>query len=87
MQSSENAMKCSFVHPEWGRCQQPGKGIELLCTYHSQGRDRHDDYYHRKIVLGLLQPTEDYIDAVEMDTLFRGRARHDGRRLDAWTKY
>lgn len=78
-------MNCTFEHPEWGQCQQPAQPVSSLCSYHEQGRDSHDEFYHKKIVLGLLQPAEDYLDQVEIETLFYGRARHDGRRLDAWT--
>lgn len=82
-------MLCSYVHARLGQCQQPGKGAYALCTYHQRAQDdtfRHDEYYHEKIVRGLLSPTEDYMTETEVTTLFRGRARHDGRRLDQWTK-
>jgi hypothetical protein len=74
---------------EWGRCQQPNY-TRGKCRYHLKaGRSstfRFDRFYHRKIVLGLLDPTEEYVTQVEESAMFRGRARNDGRRLDAWTR-
>lgn len=43
-------------------------------------------YYHDKMVKDLLQPLDSYSTPTEIDNLFRGRTRYDGRRLDAWTK-
>lgn len=43
-------------------------------------------YYHDKMERDLLQPVDSYCTPVEIETLFRGRIRHDGRRLDAWTR-
>lgn len=43
-------------------------------------------YYHDKMSRDLLQPVSEYCTPVEIETLFRGRIRHDGRRLDAWTR-
>ena len=74
---------------EWGRCQQPpfNKG---RCRYHDKAAKsptfRYDPFYHRKIVLGIIDPVEAYVTATEERALFRGRARNDGRRLDAWTR-
>jgi len=44
-----------------------------------------DDYYHKKIATGLLQPTGGYLNVSETDTMFAGRPRNDGRRLDNYT--
>jgi len=45
----------------------------------------HDTGYHRKIVEGLLEPSHDVLTSVEVDALFRGRCRNDGRRTDLYT--
>jgi hypothetical protein len=78
-------MKCRFKHPELGRCQQP-PAEGGLCWYHAQARPRHDPYYHRKVVQGLLEPTNGYLEQVEIDALFAGRKRNDGRRLDHYVQ-
>lgn len=74
---------------EWGRCQQPNFYLGK-CRYHHKAKKsptfRYDRFYHRKIVLGLLDPVEEYITITEEMALFGGRARNDGRRLDAWTR-
>jgi hypothetical protein len=78
---------CLFEHPTLGRCQQ-AQVQENLCHYHHRAKYeegfRHDDYYHRKVVLGQLQPTDSYITQQELTALFKGRPRKDGRRMDAW---
>lgn len=43
-------------------------------------------WYHTKMEAGLLQTVDSYINPTELNALFRGRDRHDGRRLDAWAK-
>lgn len=71
---------------EWGPCQQPTRG---RCPYHKrmlQPGFRADPFYHKKVALGLVDPVESYVTHVELDTLFRGRPRNDGRRLDAWVR-
>lgn len=79
---TDQALPCDFTHPKHGRCQQPRCPESGLCWYHEQEKAHHDDYYHRKVILRLLQPTQDYLDEVEVDALFDGRRRNDGRRLD-----
>lgn len=78
---------CTFLS-EWGRCQQTAR-IDGHCYYHNQSIVdpvfRLDGFYHRKIVLGLLEPTAEVLTSTEIDTLFRGRPRNDGRRLDHYT--
>lgn len=78
-------MMCRFTDPELGPCHQSA-GDSGLCAYHADPPARHDRFYHAKILAGLLSPTATYLSDTETRTLFRGRARHDGRRLDAWTR-
>lgn len=73
----------------WGRCQQAPLLNFDRCGYHvrrMQSGGRRDDYYEEKVVLGLVQPTDHWMSEVEARTLFVGRARNDGRRLDHWTR-
>jgi hypothetical protein len=79
-------MLCNTL-TEWGRCQQEPVGDNTYCYYHmaQQGKDFHtDENYHKKIVLGLLEPTGNYLDQTEVDSMFAGRMRNDGRRLDKY---
>jgi len=46
---------------------------------------RHDNYYHRKIVDGLIGSSHDVLGKTEVDALFKGRTRNDGRRTDLYT--
>ena len=73
---------------EWGRCQQTARH-DGWCSYHHTTNAtesfKHDASYHKKIVLGLLQSSHDVLSEVEVDALFRGRARNDGRRTDLYT--
>jgi len=46
---------------------------------------RHDEYYHRKVVAGLISPSHDVLGKTEVDALFKGRTRNDGRRTDLYT--
>lgn len=78
---SSKPKRCEFLSP-WGRCVQPAVGE--LCHYHQEGPDRHDPYYHRKVVEGLVTPTLGWMGAGEERALLSGRRRGDGRRLDAW---
>lgn len=43
-------------------------------------------YYHEKQEKDLLQPVDTYLGQTEIDTLFGGRRRSDGRRLDHYTR-
>ncbi len=74
---------------EWGRCQQRTRHNSQWCSYHycaSTVEDfRHDSYYHRKITLGLIRSSHDTLSGTEIDALFRGRTRNDGRRTDLYT--
>ena len=85
VQSSETS--CEFLS-EWGRCAQP-RHRDNWCSYHYNALNledfRHDEAYHRKIVAGLLEPSHDVLTTVEVDALFRGRCRNDGRRTDLYT--
>lgn len=72
---------------EWGQCQQDPL-VEELCGFHwhkAEGRQRNDRYYEEKVVLGLVTPTDHYLDQVEIQAMFAGRPRHDGRRIDEYT--
>jgi len=73
----------------WGRCRQTSKYDGQWCSYHYFALEvddfRHDPYYHRKIVLGLIQASHDILSETEIDALFRGRTRNDGRRTDLYT--
>jgi hypothetical protein len=46
---------------------------------------RHDGYYHRKIVEGITSSSHDVLGKTEVDALFKGRTRNDGRRTDLYT--
>jgi hypothetical protein len=39
-------------------------------------------YYHKKVHAGLLEPVENVLSDVEINTLMGGRLHQDGRRLD-----
>lgn len=62
----------------------------MTCEFDPCAQKALDDgplcYYHDKMAFNLLQPADSYCSPVELETLFRGRIRHDGRRLDAWTR-
>jgi hypothetical protein len=78
---------CGFLS-EWGRCvQEPRK--DGHCWYHAAAiadpEFRHDRFYHEKIATGLLEPSSEVLSSTEVDAMFRGRARNDGRRLDHYT--
>ncbi len=81
-------MSCCDTITKWGRCVQPSHQGHNYCYYHL-GQMRNgssvDDYYHKKIATGLLQPTGSYLNVSEIDTMFAGRPRNDGRRLDKYT--
>ncbi|MEM9605857.1 MAG: hypothetical protein AAGA99_00435 [Actinomycetota bacterium] len=81
--------QCQFI-TKWGRCCQPASGMMVaglnLCRYHLnriQDDWPHDEYYHRKIAEGLLEPTWSYLNPTELDVLMGQRLpRYDGRRTD-----
>ena len=81
---------CSAKHKELGRCRQQRAEGRVYCPVHHR-MDIDPNYrvavfYHEKIILGLTTPTDVYMTATEVDALFRGRARNDGRRLDHYTR-
>lgn len=43
-------------------------------------------YYHTKLDRGLLVPVNRYLGETELDSMFGGRTRNDGRRLDNYTR-
>jgi len=43
-------------------------------------------YYHAKIVDLSALRAKDVLTDTEIDTLFAGRTRNDGRRLDSYTR-
>lgn len=78
---------------EWGRCAQAGTRLvagytrKVRCPFHdhwSRNDGQPDRNYHRKIVLGLLEPTDLYLTEDELRATLHGRSRGDGRRLDAY---
>ena len=77
---------CQFIS-KWGRCSQR-QYSEKLCSYHwgaTMIEDfRHDGYYHRKIVEGITSSSHDVLGKTEVDALFKGRTRNDGRRTDLY---
>lgn len=85
--ASNDSDTCSKTTP-WGRCQQTDPDPQTgLCSAHLRWEQRGitpDRTYERKIVLGLLQSTFDYMSDDEAEVLLSGRYRGDGRRLDAW---
>lgn len=79
----------------WQRCRQPARRAGLCLFHFNVTYDdrwqrflavggRVDVYYERKIVLGLLQPTWEYLSAEEAKAMLYGRPRKDGRRIDAY---
>ncbi len=47
---------------------------------------KHDQcYYHVRVQAGLMSRIDKILTEVELDTLFGGRRRDDGRRLDHYT--
>lgn len=84
--------KCEYLSP-WGRCQQRRfeqrePGGPFHCSFHHRWNrpesETPDPTYHRKIVEGLLEPTDDYLSDAELNATLRGRVRADGRRLDEY---
>jgi len=79
-------MRCKTL-TEWGRCQQVPPEGNTYCYYHMSMQNPsfcEDKTYHKKIVLGLLEPTGNYLSQTEVDSMFSGRLRNDGRRLDKY---
>ena len=80
-------MTCETI-TKWGRCQQDKHGPYTYCYFHlahSKNKNNFvDDYYHKKIALKLLSPTGKYLNFSEVDSMFSGRVRNDGRRLDKY---
>ena len=78
---------CEFLS-EWGRCAQRSYQ-DGWCSYHYNAQHldgfQHDRLYHRKLVERLLEPSHEVLTTVEVDALFRGRCRNDGRRTDLYT--
>ena len=82
-------MSCCETITPWGRCQQPKHNAYAYCYFHLAHSVKNnsfvDDYYHKKIATGLLVPTGQYLSNSEIDAMFAGRPRNDGRRLDKYT--
>lgn len=74
---------------DWGPCQQPVQDPTMHCAYHwhklSNPSAKTDRYYEQKIVRGLVQPTDNYLSATEIQAMFKSVPKGDGRRLDAYT--
>lgn len=43
-------------------------------------------FYHGKLERGRLEAAHQILTETELDSMFGGRARNDGRRLDAYTR-
>jgi len=82
-------MRC-YKRTEWGVCAQQALDGFSMCGYHLRRRSnkelREDRFYHEKVALGLIEPTDHWLTAAEARALFGGRRHGDGRRLDQWTK-
>lgn len=83
----EQSEPCGYP-TEWGPCRQP-QHDGGWCRYHQAAENNPrftvDRYYHRKVALGMVEHTSEYISQTELDALFGGRPRLDGRRIDQWT--
>ena len=64
---------CSFTDDRCQACPQLAYGKNNWCAY------------HLRLKLGLISKVDKVLTPVELDTLFGGRRRDDGRRLDHYT--
>ncbi len=64
---------CVFKDERCTRCSQTVYRRPKFC------------FYHEKLDSGLLFRADVSLSKVELDTLFGGRRRNDGRRLDHYT--
>jgi hypothetical protein len=83
---STNSVDRCLKITKWGRCSQAATPLGL-CSAHEQWSIRGktpDPGYERKIVLGLIQPTWDYMSESEAHAVLNGRYRGDGRRIDQY---
>ena len=64
---------CSFTDSRCKACLQVTYGSNNLC------------YYHTQLKAGRITRVDKVLTNVELDTLFGGRRRDDGRRLDHYT--
>ena len=65
---------CSFRDSRCHDCPQLAYGKNNWCAY------------HLRLKLGLISKVDKVLSTVELDALFGGRRRDDGRRLDHYTK-
>lgn len=71
---------CEFISP-WGRCRQTAHS---LCWYHAEPKDRHDPYYHEKVVKGLVGNVAAELRDTDLEAMWRPRRHGDGRRSDQY---
>ena len=64
--------QCKYTDEMIAQCSQ--RASTVLC------------FYHGRIASNEMMRTFEYLSDVEVDSLFSGRIRHDGRRLDQYTK-
>ena len=64
---------CTFTDDRCRACPQLVYGKNKFCLYHT------------KLKAGLVSRVDTVLTPVELDTLFGGRRRDDGRRLDHYT--
>lgn len=65
--------RCRYADEHISDCPQPPTSNGLC-------------YYHSKVDRGLTGRAGDVLSETEIDTLFAGRRRNDGRRLDHYTR-
>lgn len=76
--------QCSYVHEVYGRCQQHG---QPFCSYHWGNKPASNDrYYNEKITRGLLQPVDTYLTPEQIDAMFNGAIKGDGRPIDQYVE-
>lgn len=84
-----DAKRCGTT-TRWGRCAQPAVGAAGMCAAHEEwGREGiiPDENYHRRVVLGEVEPIQAKLSATEISATMNGRYRGDGRRLDAYVTH
>ncbi len=64
---------CTFTDDRCKACLQIAYGKANWCSY------------HLKLKAGVVSRVDSVLTQVELDTLFGGRRRDDGRRLDHYT--
>lgn len=81
-------MRCKARHKTHGRCSQDAM-FDGRCGYHLRRQERAgrvDPYYEAKVLAGLIIPTDHWMTETELNALFEGKTKNDGRRIDHWTR-